>query len=94
MKQQQLVIAGSGGQGVVVTGQLLAKAALLEGLNAVQTQSYGIAQRGGFCSAEVIVDADEILFQQVECPSVVVAPHGGRHRCGRAAGAQGGCACR
>lgn len=70
--QHQIIIAGSGGQGIVVTGQLLAQAVLLENKNAVQTQSYGIAQRGGFCAAEVIVDSNEILFQQVEEPDVVV----------------------
>ena len=72
MKQHQIVIAGSGGQGIIVTGQLLARAALLEGRNAVQTQSYGIAQRGGVCIAELIVDEEEILFQQVERPDAVV----------------------
>ncbi len=72
MKQYQIIIAGSGGQGIIVTGQMLARAALLEGRNAVQTQSYGIAQRGGFCAAEVITDEDEILFQQVEHPDAVV----------------------
>ena len=66
MKQYQIIIAGSGGQGIIVMGQMLARAALLEGRNAAQTQSYGIAQRGGFCAAEVITDEDEILFQQVE----------------------------
>ena len=72
MKQYQIIIAGSGGQGIIVMGQMLARAALLEGRNAAQTQSYGIAQRGGFCAAEVITDEDEILFQQVERPDAVV----------------------
>ena len=72
MKQYQIIIAGSGGQGIIVMGQILARAALLEGRNAAQTQSYGIAQRGGFCAAEVITDEDEILFQQVERPDAVV----------------------
>ena len=72
MKQYQIIIAGSGGQGIIVMGQMLAPAALLEGRNAAQTQSYGIAQRGGFCAAEVITDEDEILFQQVERPDAVV----------------------
>lgn len=72
MKHVQIIIAGSGGQGVIIAAQLLARAALLEGRNAVQTQSYGIAQRGGFCAAEVIADENEILFQQVERPDAVL----------------------
>ena len=39
MKQYQIIIAGSGGQGIIVMGQMLARAALLEGRNAAQTQS-------------------------------------------------------
>lgn len=59
-------MAGSGGQGLVVSGIMLAEAAIKEGKNVVQTVSYGIATRGGFSMAEVIIDPDEIIFQQVE----------------------------
>lgn len=48
MKQYQIIIAGSGGQGIIVMGQMLARAALLEGRNAAQTQSYGIASAADF----------------------------------------------
>lgn len=61
----EIVLAGSGGQGLVVSGIMLAEAAMLEGKNVVQTTSYGIATRGGFSMAEVIIDTGEILFQQV-----------------------------
>lgn len=92
MKQYQIIIAGSGGQGIIVMGQMLARAALLEGRNAAQTQSYGIAQRGGFCAAEVITDEDEILFQQVERPDTVVVlgrEAAERFACTRASNAAG-----
>ena len=39
----------------------------------VQTQSYGIASRGGLSLAEVIIDEDEIIFQQVRKPDCVLA---------------------
>jgi 2-oxoglutarate ferredoxin oxidoreductase subunit gamma len=61
-----VVLAGSGGQGLVVSGMMVAEAAMLEGKNVVQTVSYGIATRGGFSMAEVIIDTDEIIFQQVQ----------------------------
>ena len=38
--------AGFGGQGVVLCGYILGKAAMLDGLNAIHTQSYGSASRG------------------------------------------------
>ena len=64
-RRYEVILAGSGGQGLVVAGILLAEAAMLEKKNVVQTASYGIASRGGFSMAEVIVDDSEILFQQV-----------------------------
>jgi len=39
----------------------------------VQTQSYGIASRGGLSLAEVIIDREEIIFQQVRTPDCVLA---------------------
>jgi 2-oxoglutarate ferredoxin oxidoreductase subunit gamma len=62
----EVVLAGSGGQGLVVSGMMLAEAAMQEGKNVVQTVSYGIATRGGFSMAEVIIDSGEIIFQQVQ----------------------------
>lgn len=69
----EVVLAGSGGQGLIVSGILLAEAAIVEGKNVVQTQSYGIASRGGLSLAEVIIDDKEIIFQQVQQPTLVLA---------------------
>lgn len=69
---REVILAGSGGQGVVLAAILLAEAAILDGRNVVQTQSYGIASRGGLSSAEVIIDSDEIVFQQVRVPDCVL----------------------
>jgi len=69
----EVILAGSGGQGLIVSGMMLGEAAILEGKNVVQTQSYGIASRGGFSAAEVIIDKGEIIFQQVQQPDVILA---------------------
>jgi 2-oxoglutarate ferredoxin oxidoreductase subunit gamma len=69
----EIILAGSGGQGLILSGIMLAEAAMQEGRNVVQTQSYGIASRGGLSLAEVIVDDDEIIFQQVRVPDCVLA---------------------
>ncbi len=70
--KSEIIIAGSGGQGQIFAATVLADAAILEGKNVVQTQTYGIAQRGGFSSAEVIMDKDDILFHQVEKPDMII----------------------
>lgn len=72
-RHSEIILAGTGGQGLILSGIMLAEAAMLEGKNVVQTQSYGIASRGGLSLAEVIVDEDEIIFQQVRAPSCVLA---------------------
>ncbi len=69
----EIILAGSGGQGLILSGILLAEAAMREGRNVVQTQSYGIASRGGLSLAEVIVEDDEIIYQQVRRPDCVLA---------------------
>jgi 2-oxoglutarate ferredoxin oxidoreductase subunit gamma len=72
-QRYEVILAGSGGQGLVLSGMMLAEAAILEGKNTVQTQSYGIASRGGLSLAEVIIDDREIIFQQVQEPDIVLA---------------------
>ncbi len=72
-KHSEIILAGTGGQGLILSGMMLAEAAILEGKNVVQTQSYGIASRGGVSLAEVIVDDEEIIFQQVRVPDCVLA---------------------
>jgi 2-oxoglutarate ferredoxin oxidoreductase subunit gamma len=69
----EIILAGSGGQGLILSGIMLAEAAMLEGKNVAQTQSYGVASRGGLSLAEVIIDVDEIIFQQVRKPDCVLA---------------------
>lgn len=68
----EIILVGTGGQGLILSGILLAEAAMNEGRNVVQTQSYGIASRGGLSLAEVIVDDDEIIYQQVRAPDCVL----------------------
>jgi 2-oxoglutarate ferredoxin oxidoreductase subunit gamma len=69
----QVVLAGEGGQGLVVAGVLLGEAALLDGKNVAQTAAYGIASRGGLARAEVIISDGEIAYPAVEDPNVVLA---------------------
>ena len=69
----EVVLAGSGGQGLVFSGILLGEAAILEGRNVTQTGSYGIFRRGGLSIAEVIISDEEILYQRVQNPDIVLA---------------------
>ena len=68
MKRQELRLSGSGGQGLILAGIILADAALHDGNNVVQSQSYGPEARGGASKAEVIISEDVINYPKVnEC---------------------------
>jgi 2-oxoglutarate ferredoxin oxidoreductase subunit gamma len=59
-------LAGEGGQGMILAGVILAEAAAVhDGLNAVQTQSYGPEARGGASRSEVVVAKGEIDYPKV-----------------------------
>ncbi len=72
MKDLNLRLTGSGGQGIILAGIILAEAAILAGKNAIQTQSYGPESRGGASKSEVIISDGEIYFPKIEVPDVVL----------------------
>lgn len=72
-KQTEIRLSGSGGQGIITAGIILAEAALLDGLNALQSQSYGPEARGGASKAEVIISEKEINYPKVTQPNILVA---------------------
>ncbi len=72
-KRIEMVIGGHGGQGVILAGQILGKAAALEGKNVVQTQSYGAEARGSLAKSEVIISDSRIGFPAVRKCDVLVA---------------------
>ena len=57
------VMVGSGGDGVVTMGELIAQWAARDGLSAVKTEAYGPQIRGGESSCTVRVASREIYSQ-------------------------------
>jgi 2-oxoglutarate ferredoxin oxidoreductase subunit gamma len=73
MERCRLVFSGSGGQGVITAAIILAEAAVLyDGLNAVQSQSYGPEARGGATRSDVIISDSAINAPKVIEPNVLV----------------------
>lgn len=73
MERYEILLAGSGGQGLMLGGIILAEAAILDGKNATHTQSYGPEARGGASRSEVIVSDDEIDYPEVSYPDLLLA---------------------
>ena len=73
MERLRMVFSGSGGQGVITAAIILAEAAVLyEGLNAVQSQSYGAEARGGATRSDVIISNSTIDYPKVIQPNLLV----------------------
>ena len=70
----EIRIGGFGGQGVILAGIIVGKAASIFDENeAVQTQSYGPEARGGASKCEVVVSDSEIDYPKVQSPDILVA---------------------
>jgi 2-oxoglutarate ferredoxin oxidoreductase subunit gamma len=73
MERSRIIFSGSGGQGIITASIILAEAAVIyEGLNAVQSQSYGPEARGGATRADVIISDARIHFPKVIQPNVLI----------------------
>ena len=70
--KQTFRFSGTGGQGLITAGIILAEAALLDGKMAIQSQSYGPEARGGSSKAEVIISDEAIHFGRVMHPETLL----------------------
>lgn len=69
----EIRLSGSGGQGLILAGIILAEAASIhEGKEAVQTQSYGPESRGGASKSEVVISSEEIDYPKVTEPDLLL----------------------
>jgi len=70
--RREIRLSGYGGQGLILAGIILAEAAMHDGHEAVQTQSYGPEARGGASKAEVIISDEPIDYPKVTAPDVLL----------------------
>ena len=70
--KQTFRFSGTGGQGLITAGIILAEAALLDGKMAIQSQRYGPEARGGSSKAEVIISDEAIHFGRVMHPETLL----------------------
>jgi 2-oxoglutarate ferredoxin oxidoreductase subunit gamma len=73
MARREVRLSGFGGQGIILAGNVLGKAAAIyDGKHATFIQSYGPEARGGACAAEVIVDDTPVHYPHIVDPEVLV----------------------
>lgn len=74
MARYEIRFSGSGGQGLILAGVIFAEAAAIyEGINAVQSQSYGPEARGGASKSEVVISDETISFPKATSIDLLLA---------------------
>lgn len=73
MEKFEIRLSGSGGQGLLLAGIILAEGAINDGKNSIQTQSYGPEARGGASKSEVIISSEVIDFPKVRNCDILLA---------------------
>jgi 2-oxoglutarate ferredoxin oxidoreductase subunit gamma len=69
---KKIIIAGFGGQGIILAGKLLAYSAMLEGKEVTHFASYGAEMRGGTCNCSVIVSDKTISSPIVNNADIIL----------------------
>lgn len=70
--ETKIVIAGFGGQGVVLAGTILTRAAVAAGRYATLMVSYGVEMRGGTANSTVVISPDVIASPIVDRPDIAI----------------------
>ncbi len=71
---QEIKLSGFGGQGIIMMGMILGKAATLyDDKFATLTQSFGPEARGGACSAQLIISNTRVFYPYLTAPDILVA---------------------
>ena len=68
----ELLIAGFGGQGIQMTGQILVTAAMLEGKNVTYMPAYGAEVRGGTSHVTLVISDGYIASPFVPNPRAAI----------------------
>jgi len=73
MASTEIQIAGFGGQGVILAGMVIGKAAaIFDNKHVTLTQSFGPEARGSACSVQLIVSDEPIFYPYLSQPDILV----------------------
>jgi len=73
MTRTEIRVGGLGGQGIILCGSIIGKAAAIySGKHAAMIQAFGPEARGSACSAQVIVSDEAIGYPYVRRPDILV----------------------
>jgi len=71
--KNEIIVAGFGGQGVLLSGMIVAQAAIEQNLHTTWFPSYGAEMRGGTANSTVVISSDEIGSPLAFTPNALIA---------------------
>ncbi|TYP56680.1 2-oxoacid:acceptor oxidoreductase family protein [Thermosediminibacter litoriperuensis] len=71
--KMEVIMAGFGGQGIMLMGEILAHSAMLEGREVSWIPSYGPEMRGGTANCMVVISDKRIPSPIISSPDILVA---------------------
>lgn len=72
--RKEICLSGSGGQGLILAGIILAEAAgIYDGFEVAQTQSYGPEARGGASRSEVVISDEKVDYPKIIKSDILLA---------------------
>ena len=71
--ERSVIIAGFGGQGVILAGKILAQAGMDHGLEVTWLPSYGPEMRGGTANCTVVLSDEQVGSPIVDEPTSLIA---------------------
>jgi len=71
--QNDVIMAGFGGQGILLIGKMLAYAGMHEGKEVSWLPSYGPEMRGGTCNCTVVISDHSVGSPVIQSPRALVA---------------------
>jgi len=75
MAELEIRLSGSGGQGILLIGRILAEAITLEKLNVAQSQSYEPTSRGGLSRADLVASSQQVDYPLATSLDYLVVLH-------------------
>jgi 2-oxoglutarate ferredoxin oxidoreductase subunit gamma len=71
--KKEIIIAGSGGQGISLMSAVIAEAASSRGFHVAETETFGPEARGGSSIGEIILSDREIMYTKVDRADILIA---------------------
>lgn len=73
LNKKEIMLAGTGGQGLVSTSIMLGEIGTENGFQVTQKGNYGVTTIGGYVQADVVISDEPVIYPEVQTPDIALA---------------------